>query len=91
MEASRQDAFVDLKSKDTSDFRLLPESLLTIDSRDDEVYTDSLTSHTTASDSTTGNLTSRLGPLLSRVEGPKDSKLKANSVPVCPILKKAHL
>ena len=58
MEASRQDASADLKSKDSSDFRLLPESLLTVDSSDDEVYTDSLTSHTTASDSTIGNLTS---------------------------------
>ena len=73
-EASRQDASVDL-SKDSSTSRLLPESLLTIESSDDEVYTDSLTSHTTASDSTIGNLTSPLGPLLSRVEGPKiDSK-----------------
>ena len=67
-----------MKSKDTSDFRLLPESLLTIDSSDDEIYTDSLTSHTTASDSTIGNLTSPLGPLLSRVEGPKeDSKTES--------------
>ena len=57
MEASGQDVSVDLKSKDSSDFRLLPESLLTIDSSDDEVYTDSLTSHTTASDSTIGNFT----------------------------------
>ena len=73
-EASRQDASVDL-SKDSSTSRLLPESLLTIESSDDEVYTDSLTSHTTASDSTIGNLTSPLDPLLSRVEGPKaDSK-----------------
>ena len=54
-EASKQDASVDLKSKDSSASRLLPESLLTIDSSDDEVYTDSLTSHTTASDSTIGN------------------------------------
>ena len=43
----------------------------TIDSGDEEIYTDSLTSHTTASDSTIGHLTSPLGPLLSRVEGPK--------------------
>ena len=60
MEASRQDASADLKSKDSSDFRLMPESLLPVDSSDDEVYTDSLTSHTTASDSTIGNLTSPL-------------------------------
>ena len=33
MEASRQDASADLKSKDSSDFRLLPESLLSVDSR----------------------------------------------------------
>ena len=76
-EASRQDASVDL-SKDSSTSRLLPESLVTIESSDDEVYTDSLTSHTTASDSTIGNLTSLLGPLLSRVEGPKaDSKTES--------------
>ena len=78
MEASRQDASADLKSKDSSDFRLLPESLLTIDSSDDEVYTDSLTSHTTASDSTIGNLTSPLDPISSRVEEPKiDSKTES--------------
>ena len=58
-------------SKDSSDFKLLPESLPTIDSNDEEIYTDSLTSHTTASDSTIGNLTSSLGPPLSRVEDPK--------------------
>ena len=78
MEASGQDASVDLKSKDSSDSRLLPESLLTIDSSDGEVYTDSLTSHTTASDSTIGNLTSPLGLISSRVEGPKtDSKTES--------------
>ena len=69
-EASRQDASDDL-SKDASTSRLLPESLFTLDSSDDEVYTDSLTSHTTASDSTIGNLTSSLEPPLSRVEVPK--------------------
>ena len=78
MEASGQDVSVDLKSKDSSDFRLLPESLLTIDSSDDEVYTDSLTSHTTASDSTIGNFTSPPCPISSRVEGPKvDSKTES--------------
>ena len=67
MEASSQGASADLKSKDSSDFRLLPESLLCADSsEEDEVYTDSLTSHTTASDSTIGNLTSSLGPISSR-------------------------
>ena len=83
MEASGQDASVDLKSKDSSASRLLPESLLTIDSSDDEVYTDSLTSHTTASDSTIGNLTS---PWVLFHPGWKALKqivkLKANSIPV---------
>ena len=75
MEASRQDASADLESKASSDFRVLPDSLLTMDSSDDEVYTDSLTSHTTASASTIGNLTSPPGPISSRVEDPKvDSK-----------------
>ena len=78
MEASRQDASNDLKSKVSSDFRVLPGSLLTMDSSDDEVYTDSLTSHTTASDSTIGNLTFPLGPISSRVEDPKiDSKTES--------------
>ena len=70
-EASSQDASADLESKDSSDFRLLPECLLSEDSsEEDEVYTDSLTIHTTASDSTIGNLTSSLGPISSRVEEP---------------------
>ena len=78
MEASRQDASADLKPKDSSDFRLLPESLLTVDSSDDEVYTDSLTSHITASDSNVGNLTSPLGPISSGMEEPKiDSKTES--------------
>ena len=77
-EDSGQDASVNLMSKDSSASRLLPESLLTIDSSDDEVYTDSLTSNTTASDSTVGNLTSSLGPISSRVEDPKaDSKTES--------------
>ena len=71
MEASSQDASVDLKSTDSSDFRLLPEKLISEDSsEEDEAYTDFLTSHTTASDSTIGNLTSSLGPISSRVEEP---------------------
>ena len=69
-EVCRQDASDDL-SKDSSTSRLVPESLFTLDSSDDEVYTDSLTSHTTASDSTIGNLTSSVEPSLSRVEAPK--------------------
>ena len=93
MEASSQDASADLKSKDSSDFRLLPESLLSVGSSDDdEVYTDSFTSHTTASDSTVGNLTS---PQVQFHPGWKNLKyivkLKATSVPACSILKKAHL
>ena len=71
MEASSQDASADLKSSDSSDFRLLPDRVLSEDSsEEDEVYADSLTSHTTAFDSTIGNLTSSLGPILSRVEEP---------------------
>ena len=71
MEASSQDASTDLKSRDSSDFRLLPDKVLSEDSsEEDEVYTDPLTSHTTASDSTIGNLTSSLGPISSRVEEP---------------------
>ena len=72
-EASGQDASVDMKSKDSSDFGLLPDSLPTTDGSDEENYTDSLTSNTTASDSTIGNLTSSLEPPVSRVEGPKDN------------------
>ena len=85
MEASGQDAFVDLKSKDSSDSRLLPESLFTIDSSDDEIYTDSLTSHTTASDSTIGNLTSPLGPISSRVEFSSSMPYLEESTPLTDI------
>ena len=71
MEASSQDASAVVKSRNSSDFRLLFESLLHEDgSEEDEVYTDSLTSHTTTSDSTTGNITSSLGPISSRVAEP---------------------
>ena len=69
-EASRQDTSDDL-SKDFSSSRLVPESLFTLDSSDNEVYTDSLTSHTTTSDSIIENLTSSMEPSLSRVEAPK--------------------
>ena len=90
MEASGQDASIDLESKDFSASRLLPESLLTIDSSDDEVYTDSLTSHTTASDSTIGNLTSPLGPISSREEGPKaDSKTETQFSSSMPYLEES--
>ena len=69
-EASKQDTSDDL-SKDSSTSKLVPESLFTLDSSDDENYTDSLTSHTTASDSTIGDLTSSLEPPSSKVEAPK--------------------
>ena len=52
----------------------MPERLFTLDSSDDEVYTDSLTSHTTASDSTIENLTSSLEP----------SKAIEDSTPITP-------
>ena len=71
MEASGQDASADLKSRSSSDFRLLPDRLQCEDSsEEEELYTDSLTSHTTASDTTIGNLSSSLGPISSRVEEP---------------------
>ena len=69
-EASKQEASADL-SKDSSTSKLVPESTFTLDSSDDEYYTDSLTSHTTTSDSTIGNLTSSLEPPSSKVEAPK--------------------
>ena len=69
MVASDQDASADLKSKGSSDFRQLSDMLHSEESSDEEeLYTDSLTSHTTASDSTIGNLSSPLGPISSRVE-----------------------
>ena len=71
MVASGQDASADLKSRDSSDFRLLSNRLLSEDSsEEEEVCTDSLTSHTKASDSTIGNLSSPLDPISSRVEEP---------------------
>ena len=62
-EASKQDASDDL-SKESSSSKLVPESIFSLDSSNDEVNTDSFTSHTTASDSTTNNLTSSLEPSL---------------------------
>ena len=79
-EASKQDASDDL-SKDSSTSKLVPESLFTLDSSDDENYTDSLTSHTTASDSTIGNLTSSLEPSSSRMEAPKVISKFSSSMP----------
>ena len=66
-----KDALADLKSKDSSDFRQLSDRLDDESSKEEELYTDSLTSHTTASDSTRiGNLSSPLGPVTSRMEEP---------------------
>ena len=71
MEASEQDASADLKSRGSSDFRQLSDRLHSEDSsEEEELYTDSLTSYTTASDTTIGNLSSPLGPISSRVEDP---------------------
>ena len=90
MEASKKNASADLKSKVSSDFRVLPDSLLTMDSSDDEVYTESLTSHTAASDSTIGNLTSPLGPISSRMEDPKiDSKTESQFSSSMPYLEES--
>ena len=53
METSDQNASADLKSKGSSDFRQLSDMLHSEDSsEEEELYTDSLTSHTTASDTT---------------------------------------
>ena len=68
MVASDQDTSADLKSKGFSDFRQLSDMLHSEESNEEELYTNSLTSQTTASDSTIGNLSSPLGPILSRVE-----------------------
>ena len=71
METSGQDASADLKSRDSSDFRLLSDRLHSEDSsEEEELYTDSLTSQTTASDTTVGNLSSPLGPISTRMEEP---------------------
>ena len=50
--ATGKDTFTDLKSKDPTDFRQLSDRLDADESSAEELYTDSLTSHTTASDST---------------------------------------
>ena len=71
MKASDQGASADLNSKGSSDFRQLSDMLNGEESsEEEELYTDSLTSHTTASDITIGNLSSPLGPISSRVEDP---------------------
>ena len=53
MKAIGKDAFADLKSKVLLDFRQLSDRLNDESSEEEELYTDSLTSHTTTSDSTT--------------------------------------
>ena len=69
MVASDQDASADLKSKGCSDFRQLSDMLHSEESsEEEELYTDSLTSHTTASDRTIGKLSFPLGHISSRVE-----------------------
>ena len=70
-EAFKQNASADLKSKGSSNFRQLSDMLHSEDSsEEEELYTYTLTSHTTASDTTIGNLTFPLGPISSRVEEP---------------------
>ena len=67
MEAFSKDTSADLKSQDPSDFRQLSDMLNDEESSvEEELYTDSLTSHTTASDTTLGTLSSPLGPTSSR-------------------------
>ena len=71
VKASGKDASADLKSNVPSDFRQVSDMLDGECSEEEELYTDCLTSHTTASDSTTiGNLSSPQGPTSSRVEDP---------------------
>ena len=53
-------------------------------------FIQTLTSHTTASDSTIGNLTSPLGPISSRVEDPKiDSKTESQFSSSMPYLEES--
>ena len=55
----------------SADFRQLSDMLNGEESsEEEELYTDSLTSYTTASDTTIGNLSSPLGPTSSRVADP---------------------
>ena len=69
MKVSNQDASADMKSKGSYDFRQLSDMLhYEESSEEEELYADSLTSHTTGSDSTKGNLSSLLGPISSTVE-----------------------
>ena len=86
-EASKQDAS-DESSRKSSTSKHVPERLLTLDSSDDEVYTDSLTSHTTASDPTTTNLTSLLEPSLLPTANSKTESQFSSSMP---ILNTTHL
>ena len=69
MKATGKDAFADLKSKVPSDFRQVSDRLNDESSEEEELYIDSLTSHTTPLD-TIENMSSPLGPITSRVEEP---------------------
>ena len=80
-EASRQGASDKPSRKTSSSSKLVPESLFTLDSSDDEVCTDSLTSHTTASDSTTDNLTSFLEPSIPPKTTSKTESQFSSSMP----------
>ena len=84
-----KDALADLKSKDPSDFRQLSGQLDDESSEEEELYTNSLTCHTTASDSTTIGICLLLWALQHpEWKSPVQLvKLKASSVPVCPILR----
>ena len=75
-ETFKQNASADLKSKGSSDFRQLSDML---HSEEEELYTDSLTSHTTASDTTIGNLTFPHGPISFRVEEPSATESQFSS------------
>ena len=88
--ATEKDTFTDLKSKVSSYFRHLSDRIDADESgEEEELYTDYLTSHTTAKDSTTiGNLSSPLGPITSRVIEPSIvSETESQFSPSMPYLK----
>ena len=79
-EASRQDVSGEISRKSSSS-KPMPERFLTLDSSDDEVCTDSLTSHTTATDSTPTDLTSFLDPSLHSKDISKTESQFSSSMP----------
>ena len=79
-EASRQNVSGEISGKSSSS-KPMPERLLTLDSSDDEVYTDSLTSHTTATDSTPTDLTSFQDPSLHPKDISKTESQFSSSMP----------